>query len=452
MRLLTIMVICSTFLFAQQNEITSERKKRRSRLAAQMQNNSVLMIFSPEVKHKNSDIHYEYRTSSNLYYLTGITQPQTILIIEKQPQKVIEHLFIAPKDWYDEMWEGKRLTPQQAQNISGISSVHSHKKFSSFTQTLHATSQLYLEIEDAAWISRKLYDKYNGSAILLKKDTTSCKSLVANLRFLKSKYEIDCLRKAIVITESGLRKAVKMMTPGMYEYQIEAQIEYAYKENNADWGFPSIVAAGENAAILHYTKSQGVLEANDLVLMDVGAAYKYYSADITRTVPASGKFTVRQKQIYELVLQANIDALQAVKLGASLYDIHRRAVKTIKNGLYELGLTTKRDSDQYRIFFMHGTCHWLGLDTHDVAGDIKTISVGSVFTIEPGIYIGPNTITMARMFYGDDFAMKIASKVKEYMNTCVRIEDDIWMSENGPVVLSTGIPKAVTEIEELMAK
>lgn len=453
MRLLATMLICCIFLYTQENEITlQEIKNRRLRLAEQMESNSALMIFSPEVKHKNSDIYYEYRTSSNLYYLTGITQPQTILVMVKNKTKVTEHLFIAPKNWYDEMWEGNRLTTSQAKNISGVSSVHSYKKFAVFTHTLNTISQLYLEIDDGEWISRKQYKKYDGSATLLKKDMSSCKNFIANLRFIKSPYEISCLRKSILITEDGLREAIMLIKPGVYEYQIEAQIEYAYKRNNADWGFPSIVAAGENAAILHYTKSHGVLKKNDLVLMDVGAAYKYYSADITRTVPASGKFSTKQQQIYQLVLQANMKALQSVKLGVSLYDLHHEAVNVIKNGLYKLGLTTKKNSDQYRIYFMHSTCHWLGLDTHDVTGDIEKISVGSVFTIEPGIYIGPNTIVMAKMFYGNNFAMNIASKVKEYMNISIRIEDDIWMSNKGPVVLSTGIPKTINEIEKLMAK
>ncbi|MDX1739719.1 MAG: M24B family metallopeptidase, partial [Rhodothermales bacterium] len=256
---------------------------------------------------------------------------------------------------------------------------------------------------------------------------------LTELRMVKTEEEITLMQRAVDITAAAHREAMRSIEPGMYEYEVEALIEYVFKRNGAEYtGFPSIVASGENSTILHYESNRRRMEEGDVVVMDIGAEYHGYSADITRTVPVDGTFSDEQKVIYELVLEAQRAAIDASRSGGSFSDPDAAAREVIGNGLAELGLISS--TDESRRFFVHGTSHYLGLYVHDV-GDYGPLRPGTVITVEPGIYISPSEDVDPR-----------------WWNIGIRVEDDVLITEEGPVVLSEGVPRTVDEIEALMAE
>jgi Xaa-Pro aminopeptidase len=262
---------------------------------------------------------------------------------------------------------------------------------------------------------------------------------------------------------------MKAAEPGMYEYEIEAIIEYIFRKNGSQRpGFPSIVGSGPNSTILHYDANKHQTQDGDLIVMDVGAEYDHYTADVTRTIPVNGKFNKEQKEIYEIVLEAQQQAIDKIAPGVGIYEVHYRAVEVIKDGLYRLGLITDKESRwQYRIWLMYNTNHWLGLDVHDVGsrgrddGKGRRLEPGMVFTVEPGIYIGEHSLdsllkttrrSKARKEDVAAFLEKVKPVVEKYMNIGVRIEDDVLVTEDGHENLSSKAPTTVKEIEKWMKK
>jgi len=260
---------------------------------------------------------------------------------------------------------------------------------------------------------------------------------------------------------------MKAVKPGMYEHEIQAIIEYIFRKNGAQGpGFPSIIGSGPNATILHYEANNRQTEDGDLLLMDVGAEFGHYKSDITRTIPVSGRFTQTQKEIYEVVLQAQKEAIKIAGPGVGIYEINNRGVEVIKEGLLKLGLITDKDSGwQHRPWLMYNISHWVGLDVHDVGGrgpddgQGRRFVPGMVFTVEPGLYIREDTLENLPGMVGrlgiekdelEDFISRVKPAVKKYANIGVRIEDDILITETGYEVLSSKVPKEIEAIEKLM--
>ena len=278
--------------------------------------------------------------------------------------------------------------------------------------------------------------------------------IFAELRMRKSPLELRLLQHAIDITTEGFGRAMAVVGRAQWEYEVEAEIDYTFKRRNADsWGYPSIVGCGPNATTLHYEASQGRVAQGDLLLMDVGAEYDHYTADVTRTFPVSGKFTPAQTDIYNIVLAAQEAGMRASRPGARLSDVHNAALEVVKDGLLRLGLITDRNSRQYALWFMHGTSHYLGMNVHDVGVAGAKLEPGMVYTIEPGIYIREDALdNLPKTPENERLIQAIRPAFEKYKNTGVRIEDDVVITSDGYRNLSAALPRAIPEIEAFMAR
>jgi Xaa-Pro aminopeptidase len=277
----------------------------------------------------------------------------------------------------------------------------------------------------------------------------------AELRLRKSPMELKLLQHAIDITTEAFGRSMAVAARSQWEYEVEAEVEYTFKRRNADqWGYPSIVGCGPNATTLHYVESQGRITPGNLLLMDVGAEYGHYTADVTRTFPVNGKFTPEQAEIYNIVYNAQEAAARATKPGALFPDdIHGAALEVVKDGLLRLGLITDKNSDQYRIWFMHGTSHWLGMNVHDVGGRGIRLEPGMVFTNEPGIYIRGDALDyLPKTPENEKFIAAVRPAFEKYKNIGVRIEDDLLVTADGVRWMTEALPRSIPEIESMMAR
>jgi Xaa-Pro aminopeptidase len=276
------------------------------------------------------------------------------------------------------------------------------------------------------------------------------------MRQRKSPYELRLMQHAVDISIEGHQRAQAVASRAKWEYEVEAELDYTYKRRNADnWGYPSIVGCGPNATTLHYEESQGRVNPGDLLLMDAAAEFEHYSADVTRTFPVSGKFTPTQAEVYNIVLAAQEAAFRSIKPGARLSDVHNAAADVIRDGLLRLGLITDRNSlTQNRVWFMHGTSHWLGMNVHDVSvrGDDR-LDTGMVFTVEPGIYVRPDALdNLPKTPENEKFIAAIRPAFEKYKGVGVRIEDDVVVTADGYHNLSAALPRTIADIEAFMAR
>jgi Xaa-Pro aminopeptidase len=420
-------------------------KQRRKALREKLSSNSVAVFFSAPVRNRSNDVDYQYHQDPDFYYLTGHKEPNSVLLVFKEEQKIgnmrsDEFLFVQDRNPLMEQWMGRRLGKEGAREKLGFSSVMLNSEFGSALPDFKKFSTVYVglvpkgavedESEKPDLVSLievfKTKAGYPGNT-----DNLKIFRIMAALRQKKEAEEIRLLQKAIDMTCSSIKELMRALEPGMYEYQAQAIIEYGFKKEGSEYpGFPSIVGGGENSCILHYESNRKLLSGKDMLVSDVGAEYHGYSADVTRTLPVSGKFSPEQKLIYNLVLEAQQAGINECTKGKSFYAPGIAATNVIKKGLLELGII-KKESD-YRKYFPHGTSHYLGLDVHDVGlyGDMQP---GDVLTVEPGIYIPANS----------DCDPK-------WWNIGVRIEDDILITEDGNRNLSEAAPRKVEEIEALM--
>jgi Xaa-Pro aminopeptidase len=284
--------------------------------------------------------------------------------------------------------------------------------------------------------------------------TQNAAPIFAQMRLKKSPMEIQLLQHAIDISIEAHQRAQAFAAQAKWEYEVDAQVLYTFKLRNADnWGYPNIVGCGINATTLHYNESQGRVHPHVLLLMDVGAEYKHYTADVTRTFPVSGKFSKEQAEIYQIVYDAQEAVARATKPGATLADVNRAGTEVIKDGLLRLGLITDRNVDwQYRIWFMHGTSHWLGMNVHDVGGGARMVP-GSVFTNEPGIYIRPDALeNLPKSPDRQAFIAAVRATFEKYKGIGVRIEDDMLVTETGVTWMTAALPRTIADIEAFLAK
>ena len=366
----------------------------------------------------------DFRQDDYFFYLTGLESPDAWLVIPVQASGAAQsHLFLPERDPATEQWTGKKLGPgDRASELAGISQVHPLADLDAELKRLRrATPGPLFTTLYAGTAENERIEGWVESASGI--DVRSAVPILDSLRLVKDEAEMIRMRSAIDITSEAQRRAMQSIEPGMYEYEIEALIEYTFRSNGADrLGFPSIIGSGPNSTTLHYDTNRRQTRAGDLVVLDIGAEYGQYSADITRTVPVDGRYTERQRAIYELVLGAQQAAIDATRPGVTLGQLTRTAREYIDQNSGEVcgGTSCNR-------YFIHGLSHWLGMRVHDV-GDYSTpLAPGMVFTIEPGIYIEDEQIG-------------------------VRIEDDILVTPTGAEVLSAGAPRSVEEIEALMRR
>jgi Xaa-Pro aminopeptidase len=479
--LLVILLLTCTSIFAQDQELKSEVIKRRANIASKIGENAMLIVFSAPERPKTGDVSYEYRQSNNLYYLTGITQADTTLVMMPGNKTRKEILFTSDRDPAEETWTGKILSQQEVKDLSGVQNVYSSSRFEEFLEHIlnrynfetpryqiseeydtffnalkNSAAQIYFVFEEEQTLSggltketefaKLLKDRFNGFAI---KDAWP---ILTDARQVKSDYEIKMSKEAIDITCDGLLAAMKTAKPEVWEYQVEAVLEETYKKRNAfDWGFPSIIASGPNATTLHYETNQRQMKNGDLLLMDVGAEYKYYTADVTRTIPVNGKFSPEQAEIYNIVYEAQEAAMKAIRGGAKLPDVHNAGSEVVKQGLKKLGLITDTTNDQYKTWFMHGVSHWLGMDVHDTGERNKVLQPGMIFTVEPGIYIRADALdNLPATPENEKFKTAVKSAFEKYKNIGVRIEDDVLVTPTGYELLSKKAPRAIADVEQAM--
>lgn len=393
----------------------------------------IIVLKSFPVYPRNGDVSYEFRQGSDFFYLTGFEESESAVILDPtSPDKFT--LFVQPKDPKIETWTGILTGVDDAVLVYGADRSFEIKQFDSVLNDYISGGKKIYYMRTDDWLREKIGDKTA---------TDDVTQTIHEMRMFKSPYEMKQLKRAIDITGISLIEVMKNCEPSMYEYQLQAILEATFKMEGAQRiGFPSIVGSGPNSCILHYETNRRKTQNGDLVVMDVGAEFNYYTADVTRTFPVNGKFTPAQKRIYNIVLAAQNEAIKFIKPGVMFYQVDSVARSVVKKGLVALNLLD--ESENTMKFFMHGTSHWLGLDVHDVGSYNsadgtrrgRMLEAGMVLTVEPGIYIAAGTEGVP----------------KEYYNIGVRIEDDILVTETGYEVLSDIAPKEISEIEKIMQR
>lgn len=417
----------------------------------------------------------EYRAASNFWYLTGYAQPGALMSLSGNDPRHYA-LYTRERSVREIIYSGNLPDPVELIRTWAPDTVLDYREADSMIAgAARAGRRIYVDFRDQAMRNRvtEIMDHNKVPEGLLMDIGVS----LAEMRVRKDDLEVKMLQKAADITGMGIREVLGACRPGMYEYEIEALLEYVWHRNGSPMpGFGSIVGSGENAVTLHYSANNRKMEAGDLLLMDLGAEYGYYTADITRTIPVNGKFTKEQRDIYDLVLRAQEAAIGEMKPGAPMTAAHMKATNVIMDGLYELGLVTDPKCQWQRKFYtIYHICHFLGLDVHDAGSQGIPLSMmrtyltadtavgrplenGMVLTVEPGIYLRANGLDQLEMLYGSEagdgeikeFIEKVKSVYEKYSNIGVRIEDDVLITGTGNVVMSASVPKEPGEIERLM--
>jgi Xaa-Pro aminopeptidase len=431
----------------------NEYAKRRKELMQKIGPNGIVILSSAPEVYRNGDAVYAYRQNSDFYYLTGFEEPEAVLVLAPKRKEGEYILFNRVRDRDREIWDGPRagqegavkdFSADQAFPISELSLIL--PELLAGRDAIHYPLGINRDFDKVLMHAvNKVRSKVRGgmqSPMAFVDITPS----LHEMRLFKSPAEVALMQKAVDITEKAHVRAMQFCQPGVYEYQIEAEIMYEFQRNGARFpAYNSIVGAGRNACILHYVNNNQKVADGDVVLIDAGAEYQNYAADITRTFPANGRFTGEQRAIYELVLESQLAAIKSIKPGASWTNAQNIIVKIITQGLIDLGilkgsLDNLIEKQAYFPFYMHRSGHWLGLDVHDVGryrieSKWRSLQPGMVFTVEPGIYISAD----------------IPGVHKRWHNIGVRIEDNVLVTEKGREVLSQKIPKTVAEIEAIMA-
>jgi len=397
---------------------------------------------------RNPDVHHAFRQESNYYYLSGFEEPESFLVLSPQGKTV---MFVRHRDPEKEMWEGERYGMEGAKKVFGADEAFAIDSFEKeLPALLKGSDQIFYRIGLNEAIDRRVlgvlesHRKSLGRSGKALPPLTDPNETVGELRLFKSTEEIDYLRKACQITALAHKTAMQEIKPGMNEFEIEALVDYVFRKNGCQRvGYGSIVAGGKNATCLHYRSNNEKLNDGDLILIDAGGEYNYYTSDITRTFPVGNKFSKAQAELYGLVLKAQKAALALAKPGQTLPNIHHTATEVLVEGMLSLGLMKGSVDDiikngGHRRFYPHNTSHWLGMDVHDVGlytknGEPRPFEAGMVFTIEPGFYVQS----------GDGEAPA------HYRNIGIRIEDDVLITADGCDVLTKDAPKEIAEIEAL---
>ncbi len=430
-------------------------KERRGAFFEAMQarggGDAVAVLFSAPVATRNNDVEHEYRQDSDFFYLTGFTEPESVVVLSTRGRKMT--LFVRPRDPEREVWDGPRAGVDGAKERFGADEAFPVADFDAKLAGLLADHRrlFYLVGRNRTQDDKVLSVIERGRArtrfaTFYPSEIHDPSSVVHEQRLFKGDIELDAMRRAAKITGEAHVRAMAAARPGMYEFELEAMLLETFRRHGSERvAYGSIVGSGPNATVLHYRANDRRIEDGDLVLIDAGCELDYYASDVTRTFPANGKFTREQRAIYDLVLAAQLASIEKTVVGATLEEIHAVGVEIIVDGLLRLGLLHgTRESivkdESYKAFFMHRTSHWLGMDVHDVGpyfvdGRSRPLAEGMVLTVEPGIYLGAND----------------ARVPLPYRGIGVRIEDDILVTKAGPVNLTAAIPKSADEVERACA-
>jgi Xaa-Pro aminopeptidase len=430
----------------------TEFSKRRKRLMDIMGPNSIAVLPNAKVAPRNRDVDYPFRSDSNFHYLSGFDEPESLIVLVPDRDHGEFLLFCRERNLEKEIWDGYRAGQDGAIEKYGADDSYPFSDLNDILPgLLEGKEKVFYTMGNAPWFDHRMIGWLNHLRNASRQGKHSPYEIVEldhilnELRLFKSSHEVKHMRKAAEVSAQAHIRAMKFTKPGKWEYQVEAELLHEFMLNGCrSPAYPSIVGGGENGCILHYVENDHRLKSNDLLLIDAGAEYKCYAADITRTFPVNGKYSEPQKALYNLVLDAQKAAIAEVKPGNHWNQPHEAAVKVLTKGLIELGLLKGKlknllEKEAYREFYMHRTGHWLGMDVHDVGdykvgGEWRMLEPGMVLTVEPGLYIrDPAHIDEKWHFIG------------------IRIEDDVLVTKDGHEVLTDGVPKEVDEIEALMA-
>jgi Xaa-Pro aminopeptidase len=418
-----------------------------------MDQKSVAIIPGAREATRSNDTQYRFRQDSDFFYLTGFEEPEAIAVVAPGRSEKYT-LFVRPRDPEQEIWVGRRAGVEGAKSDFGADQSF---PIGEFDEKLHdildGAEKLYYRLGVHSDLDNKIIAQISEMRAINRKPIHPPRTIidpatiVHEMRVLKSTKEIEVMQKAADIAAEAHVEAMKAVRSGMKEYEVEALIEQVFRRHGAAApAYTSIVGAGANATILHYINNDGELRDGDLLLVDAGAEYKGYASDITRTFPINGRYTKAQREIYDLVLETQMSCVEMVRPGVTHDELKAHSVEMLTEGMVRLGLlkgepATLIKEEKYKQFYMHGLGHLLGIDVHDVGiyyydKQSRALEPGVVMTIEPGIYVAPDTKDIP----------------EQYLGIGVRIEDDVLCTENGPRVLTTKVPKDADEIEALMAK
>ena len=429
-----------------------EFARRRKALLNQMEPNSIAILTAASEQTRSRDTDYPYRQDSNFYYLSGFPEPQAVIVLVPDRVHGEYLLFCRERDRDREIWDGYRAGPEGACKDYGADDAFPIVDIDDILPGLiEGRERVYYSMGRNQQFDQQVMQWVNAIRTKVRSGASppgefiNLDHLVHDLRLFKSAAEVRLIRQAAQISAQAHIQAMRCCKPNGYEYELEAELLHQFMRSGSRYpAYNSIVGSGDNACILHYTDNNSQMKSGDLVLIDAGCELDCYASDITRTFPVNGRFNPEQKAIYELVLEAQSEAIKQAKPGNHWNDPHEASVKTIVSGLVDLGLL-KGDvnaliqSGAYKRFYMHRIGHWLGMDVHDVGdykieGQWRLLEAGMVMTVAPGIYVAPDDQAVARKWRGIG----------------IRIEDDVLITKNGNEILSRDVPKTVAEIEHLM--
>ncbi len=411
---------------------------------------AIAILPAAPVRTRNGDIEYDYRQDSYFHYLTGFPEPDAVAVLAPGRAQGEYLLFVRDRDREREDWDGPRAGPEGAVDDYGADDAFPIADIDEILfglmegrPKIHYTMGINEEFDPRVlgWVNALRVEARHGTCA--PQEIAALSHLIDDLRLFKSRGEIAAMRRAAEITVGGHRRAMRFARPGVFEYEIAAELIHEFKRHHAEHAYHPVIGGGANTCILHYRDNDQMLRDGELLLIDAGCEFDCYAADVTRTFPVGGRFTPPQRAVYEIVLRAQAAAIDKARPGNDWNDPHEAAVRVITHGLVEIGLLKGRPArlikeGAYREFFGHRTGHWLGLDVHDVGdykvdGEWRLLEPGMVVTVEPGIYLRPSP--------------KVP---KEFWNIGVRIEDDVWIGAEGPEVLTAALEKDPDALERLV--
>ena len=431
-----------------------EFARRRKRLMDHVEPGSIIIQPNAPERIRNRDVHYPFRGDSDFYYLSGFPEPESVMVLVPDRDQGEFILFCRERDDEQETWHGRRAGLEGACETYGADDAFPITDLDDILpgllenkERIYYTMGRYADFDQrlVSWLNR--VTSQGRAGVHAPDQFVSLGHVVHEMRLFKSSQELKAMRRSASIAAEAHKRAMQICRPGMREYQVEAELLHCFMQHGARApAYPSIVGSGANSCILHYIDNTEPMKDGDLLLIDAGAEYDYYASDVTRTFPVNGRFTEEQRLAYEIVLEAQAAAIAEVRPGNTWNEPHEAAIEIITRGLVDVGILKGRlrkliDAEAYRPYYMHKTGHWLGMDVHDV-GDYKVgdewrvFEPGMVTTVEPGLYL----------------ASTIKDLPQQWWNIGIRIEDDVLVTETGHEVLSIEAPKAVEDVEGLMAE
>jgi Xaa-Pro aminopeptidase len=429
-----------------------EVQTRRKQFARLVGRNGAAIVPAAHEVVRARDTHYRFRQNSDFQYLTGFPEPEAIMVLIPGRKEGEYVLFVRPRDVEREIWDGRREGPEGAVANYGADEAYNLDQLGAVLprllagrDTLHYTLGEFPELDARIAAHLRLLREISRRGAAAPTTMVSLDVTLHEMRLFKSRAEVALMKQAAEVSARAHVRAMRSTRPGRNEWQVASEIHAEFELAGLQPGYGSIVGGGDNACILHYTENNQTLRDGDLLLIDAGGEFEGYTADITRTFPVNGRFSPAQKALYEVVLKANLAAIKELRPGNSVGKPHELATRILTQGLVDLGLLKGQveqliEEGKHRQFYMHGTGHWLGMDVHDVGrykldGKFRKFEPGMIMTVEPGLYIAPNTPNVP----------------KEFLGMGIRVEDDVLVTDSGPLVLTSGVPKDVADIEALMA-